>query len=638
MLTSAAAALSMLTAVAGIATADDLTTGSTPAAETRAALTPSSGSILQTIPLTGLAAAPPPGDRAPAARSGHLTVASTEQLQVRPFNLAAVTWRGDADVVAWVRLRTDGAWSQWYELPHGDDHAPDPGSAEAAAAAGRRAGTDPLLVTTADAVQVRVDTAGGASPQDLRLDLVRPDERARADAAMDVTAPAAYAAETGRIAARPGIRSRAQWGADESLRADPPDFGEVNGAFVHHTVSANNYAPADVPNMIRSIYTYHVRSRGWNDIGYNFIVDRFGTIWEGRYGGVERAVIGAHTAGYNDDAFAASALGTYSNNVPSDAVLVAYERLFAWKFRLHGVDPRYAVRYDGEWWPAVAGHRDAAATECPGDELYARLGRIRAGVAAFMGLSPSRSLDSVTAPDLVARRTNGTLWFYPGSPAGGYRSSRQLGVGWDTMATVVLPGDWDRDGNDDVIATRRSDGTLWLYSGNGAAGFLATRRIGVGFDTVDMVTAVGDWNGDGLPDLLARKRSDKTLWLYPGRADGGVGSARRIGSGWQIMNMLVGPGDWDGDGKVDLLARGLDGRLWLYPGTGTGAFGAVRAIGSGWRGARVAGAGDVNRDGRPDLVAVFPDGVARIYTGNGSGSFSGSSVLASGWSIFDWLA
>ena len=110
----------------------------------------------------------------------------------------------------------------------------------------------------------------------------------------------------------PTIYSRAQWGADESIRNKSAlRYGTVSAGFVHHTVNANDYTEAQVPGIMRSIYAYHVKSRGWSDIGYNFLVDRFGRIWEGRYGGVDKNVVGAHTLGYNDYSFAMSAIGNF---------------------------------------------------------------------------------------------------------------------------------------------------------------------------------------------------------------------------------------------------------------------------------------------------------------------------------------
>ena len=90
-----------------------------------------------------------------------------------------------------------------------------------------------------------------------------------------------------------------------------PSYGTVKTGFIHHTVNANNYTAEQVPALLRGIYAYHTQSRGWRDIGYNFLVDRFGRIWEGRWGGVNRAVVGAHTLGYNEVSFAMSAIGNF---------------------------------------------------------------------------------------------------------------------------------------------------------------------------------------------------------------------------------------------------------------------------------------------------------------------------------------
>jgi N-acetylmuramoyl-L-alanine amidase len=157
-----------------------------------------------------------------------------------------------------------------------------------------------------------------------------------------------------------------------------------------------------VPAIIRGIYAYHVNVRGWRDIGYNFLVDRFGRIWEGRYGGIDQAVIGAHTAGYNSNAFAMSVLGTYTAKEPEPAVIEAYKKLFVWKFSLHGVVPSVSVPYpDGKNLQPVAGHRDAAATECPGELLYDWVPNIRAGTTALMGDIPAtrQSRITVTGPE-----------------------------------------------------------------------------------------------------------------------------------------------------------------------------------------------------------------------------------------------
>ena len=112
--------------------------------------------------------------------------------------------------------------------------------------------------------------------------------------------------------AQPQIFTRAQWGADESIRGTAPKYNStIKAGFVHHTAGVNGYSEAEVPKILRGIYAYHVKGNGWSDIGYNFLVDRFGRLWEGRYGGMTRAVVGAHTGGFNVDSFAVSALGNY---------------------------------------------------------------------------------------------------------------------------------------------------------------------------------------------------------------------------------------------------------------------------------------------------------------------------------------
>ncbi|PZF80563.1 FG-GAP-like repeat-containing protein [Jiangella anatolica] len=602
-------------------------------------LTPDPGA-LQTVPLRASTRSFGSLPTMPAApwdtddsHTGLVPVVYTQELETDPFQLAAVTWVGDGDVTAWVRTRQDGAWSQWYELPHGDEHGPDADSAEAA---GTRNGTDPLLVPASDGVQVRVDAPRGRVATDLRLDLIDPGP-----STAEAPPPAPQAEPIVPVAAaRPTILTRAQWGADESMRGTPPEYGEVNGAFVHHTVNANDYSEAQVPGLIRSIYLYHVQSRGWSDIGYNFIIDRFGRIWEGRYGGIDRAVVGAHTLGYNDDAFAASALGNYDDAAPSNAMLAAYARLFAWKFTIHGVNPLAKANYDGESWPAVAGHRDAASTACPGAQLYARLGTIRSGVLREMSIggdaTNGRDLDGTGRADIVARqRSDASLWYWSGIGSARFDPRTRLGVGWTAFNTLVLPGDWNGDGRDDVIARRRSDGTLWLYPGIRGSTIGAPVLIGRGWNSMSAIVGPGDWNRDGAVDLIARLVNGE-LWLYPGNGRGRFGTPVRLGHGWAGMTAIVGSGDWNGDGALDLVARLGNGELWLYRGSGHGGFGVPRRIGTGWNNVTgIIGSGDIDGDRVLDLVAWRSDGTMLVYPGDGTGGFRAARAIGTGWNAYD---
>jgi hypothetical protein len=147
--------------------------------------------------------------------------------------------------------------------------------------------------------------------------------------------------EATAMTTRPPIISRARWGADESVRRSSPSYSRtVKAAFVHHTVQANSYSPLESAALIRADYVYHVRSRGWNDIGYNFVVERYGRVFEGRYGGVTRPVLGAHAGGFNTNITGVALLGTFTTSRPPGGMLAGLQRLLAWKLDLTHVDPR----------------------------------------------------------------------------------------------------------------------------------------------------------------------------------------------------------------------------------------------------------------------------------------------------------
>ncbi|MDI5965210.1 peptidoglycan recognition protein family protein [Streptantibioticus silvisoli] len=198
-------------------------------------------------------------------------------------------------------------------------------------------------------------------------------------------------------APRPAIVSRAGWKADESLRETAFAYtGTTKAVFVHHTATSNDYACADAPAIVRGIYRYHVRAEGWRDIGYNFLIDKCGRIYEGRAGGVTRAVLGAHTLGFNTDTTGVAVIGTFTKAKPSAAAVRALERLAAWKLGLTGVNAagRTTLTSAGsnKYAPGVrvslntiSGHRDGFTTACPGTKLYAQLPAVRRAAAALQG-------------------------------------------------------------------------------------------------------------------------------------------------------------------------------------------------------------------------------------------------------------
>ncbi|MFF4235734.1 FG-GAP-like repeat-containing protein [Actinomadura geliboluensis] len=229
-------------------------------------------------------------------------------------------------------------------------------------------------------------------------------------------------------------------------------------------------------------------------------------------------------------------------------------------------------------------------------------------------------------------RATGKLWLYPG-PTLAAADRRLIGTGgWNGMTELTGTGDLTGDGKPDLIAAQKSDGTLWLYPGGTNA--LGTRiKIGnSGWNGMRDLTGIGDLTGDGKPDLIAAKKDDGTLWLYPGGTNT-LGTRIKIGNGgWNGMTKLVGVNDITGDGKPDLIAvRISEGTLWVYPGAPK-ALGTPKQLGSGWGGIRsLTYTGDITGDGVSDLIGVQSNtGVMYVYAGRPTG-FAARQQLTPGW-------
>ncbi|QYJ04398.1 N-acetylmuramoyl-L-alanine amidase [Nocardioides panacisoli] len=567
-------------------------------------------STVEEVPLTA-----PAGVRGRTAlRADVSRVKGVQRVESKPMSATGyatigVTWDGKADLHEedasfQVRSRVDGEWSAWSEVPFHDEHGPDPDSAEGA---GTRPGTEPVVVGDVDDVQVRVD-AKGSAPEDLKVAVIDPGtekktvdqapsiDTARTAATTDDSQGEGDAGEEGdtdtdavelaaATTAKPKIFSRRQWGANEELRdRGSLSYYEVHGGFVHHTVNSNNYKANQVDDIIRSIYAYHTRSRGWSDIGYNFLVDKFGRIWEGRAGGVDRPVVGAHTLGYNSHSFAGSAIGNFESGRPSGKMIDAFARLFAWKLSLHGVNAKTnKVWIAGDRFQAISGHRDAGSTACPGRYLYAQLDQIRNKARSYQSGWGGRNLDSDLAgggaPDLVMmRKSDGQgmvlplhrtkTRYYAGSPI-------NTGVSFSNARDVLKVGDWDGDGHGDLIIRRKSDDKLYLHRGNGKGKFSGATVIAGGFQRIGKLAAVGDFDGDGRPDLIGKPWGAGKVNLYRGNGMNGVHSGYRIYRA--VSGSPVPIGRWNRGGAPDVLLRN-GSSLTAYLGNGPGGYVARRNV------------------------------------------------------------
>ena len=318
-----------------------------------------------------------------------------------------------AGVAITVRSRQDGAWGPWTRLDL-TDSAPDAGMPEAD---GSRVATEPIGVVGTDAVQVRARSSRG----DAHLDRLTASFVDGGTSAADATVGDTPAASAEAAVAKPVIITRAEWGADESLRTCSPTYlSSIKGAVVHHTVNSNTYSADSVPSMLRGIYAYHVNSNGWCDIGYNFLTDRFGRLFEGRYGGVSRNVLGAHAGGFNSQTFGVSSIGNHDPDAsgavaPTSAELRTITGLIAWKASLNGWDPATSTTFtsagNSKWpngtvisLPRVSGHQNFNLTTCPGDLMYSQLGTMRSAASAlYTGVTtttipPSTVVETYTRP------------------------------------------------------------------------------------------------------------------------------------------------------------------------------------------------------------------------------------------------
>ncbi|MFJ4026776.1 FG-GAP repeat domain-containing protein [Paenarthrobacter sp. NPDC089989] len=180
------------------------------------------------------------------------------------------------------------------------------------------------------------------------------------------------------------------------------------------------------------------------------------------------------------------------------------------------------------------------------------------------------------------------------------------------------------------LLTRGSDGSLSLFGRTGNA-WNAPRTVGWGWNIFTLVFSPGDFNGDGKTDVIARD-SAGTLYLYAGDGTGGWKPGQTIGKGWNIFDSIVSPGDFNGDGTNDILAREPGGALYLYPGNGSGGWLPRTAVGQGWQ---VMDAlltpGDFNGDSKVDILARDRSGYLYFYGGNGAGGWTRSWLIGVGW-------
>ncbi|MGK2881841.1 MAG: N-acetylmuramoyl-L-alanine amidase [Mycobacterium sp.] len=331
--------------------------------------------------------------------------------QPTPFSLVALTGDDLTGTSTEVRaLQPSGTWGPWYEA-----HTVESSSSDQTADAPPQ-GTEPVFVGSTTVVQIAITRPEGApvtvasatvgeSDDDLGYRPATIEEPIGTNLNAVLIAPPEAPADpnwlppTGVLTPGmpPTVITRAQWGADESMRCGEPRYENgIRAAVVHHTAGSNDYRPEDSAAIVRAIYTYHTRTLGWCDIAYNALVDRYGQVFEGRAGGINMPVFGSHTGGFNANTWGIALMGNFDAEPPTPVQLRTVGRMLGWRLGLDHVDPLGTVQLTsaGGFFttfsggatptlPTIFTHRDVGNTDCPGDAGYAALGQIRDIAARF---------------------------------------------------------------------------------------------------------------------------------------------------------------------------------------------------------------------------------------------------------------
>ncbi len=573
------------------------------------------------------------------------------------FTVAGVSWSRTSrvlsqDVRVHVRVKEDTGWTAW-ELLAMPDEGPDGTTAEGANA---RIGSTPLVSNGATGIQVRVDTATGLTPPDLKVSTIDPGTSA-ADDNLNTSAPGSASAAT----PAPAIITRAKWGADESLRRGVTYNSTVKAITIHHTAGTNNYTPAGAAAQVRGIYAYDTLGLGWDDIAYNFLVDKWGRVYEGRAGSITKAVRGAHSMGFNVDTMGISAMGNYDTTAAPAVMVEAMAKVAGWKLSQYGANPLGKVvltSQGGSGAKYAAGvkatldvihpHRNTSYTICPGRYLYAQMATIRAKAASYARYSPHTPTPPTPAPAPVTTAklyaTYGKLILRVGSKGSAVRDA-QRDLNRRGYSAGVPDGDFGAQTTTGVLRFQRAarlplSGIIAANDWKALSGLAYTTAPKPPAPPVLSLPAVrgAGFDADGRGDVMGRTPAGD-LYLYPGQLRS-FSKPVRVGSGWNLFNTVLAAGDFTGDAKKDILGRTPAGKLYLYPGNGKGGFATgAKVIGVGWNKFNtILSPGDFSGDGKADILARTPAGNLYLYPGNGKGGFAGAGkIIGVGWNKFNTI-
>lgn len=573
-----------------------------------------------------------------AATSSAQGTESVGEVAAGRFTTVGLSWQSAGEQVnVQVRGRLlKGGWSSWLDVPTS--------SGEAETVRGRLV-TPPVYVGTADRVQVKVLQG---RPAGLKVTTVDPGSSA-ADAAPLGWQPASSArAEV----PKPAIITRAQWGADESLRTynsgcgTPEYASSLRGGILNHTAGSNDYAPSDSAAIVRAYYAYHVKANGWCDLGYNFLVDKYGQIFEGRFGGVDKPVIGAHAMGFNTGTVGISLIGNYETATPTAAAMEALAKIFAYRFSPNRLDPKAMTTFvsggadkypqgSTATVPTLLAHRDVNYTACPGANLYTQMDWLRNRVAQLEAQYPRQ--DFTLYPVTSTATGSGRTELHPMSLASGFS---QFSDHIATAFPLANPSDWrffvapyGNDGQPDLIGVglrNTGSGKVEVHVLSAASGYTkwlahiatavpaqpAGARVDVamkpyagdGRSNLYVILASGTGSGNVEVHVASEASSYQSFLVHAATAlpQSQVGNDQweflvgdAAGSG-DLVGVLHGGATGSGRSEVHVLSRSSGYRDWtLHAALPVGLTSDQQY---NWL------LDDANADGRPDLLLVKMNG------------------------------
>ncbi|WP_172192221.1 N-acetylmuramoyl-L-alanine amidase [Actinomyces faecalis] len=547
----------------------------------------------------------------------------TEPLEVDSFLVAGFTWTGSKDLPTgtqiYLRARENGVWSSWY-LNETADAGPDdaPGSG----------GTDEFVTGGADAIQAAVVSGGRELPADLTLALVpaqpagqevlskedvtttqaeptevapetavaqpQPEDRlmnaeqsaepvsqgAAPGGAVGSMVPASISAGSGVTPGLPAVLAatttmnglpvpvvtRAEWGANQASMTWSPTYANAAHVVVHHTAGTNSYSAAQSASIVAAIYHYHAVVLDWGDIGYNFLVDKYGQVFEGRYGTLSSAagkmVVGGHARGANTGTMGISMMGNYVSTSPTEVQLDRVGKLAGWFLTRSGVTNALASapftilateKYKAGQvvdLPRILAHRDVGYTLCPGDMGYSKMGQIRA-IAQSQIRSGGESAPTPT-PSIPSWELDGGRWYLRGADGAHLTGWQRVTGSWYYLAP----------GSGAMVTGWLNQGGTWYYLG--ASGAMATGWAKVG----------GQWYYLASSGAMATgwaKVSGQWYYLSPD-------------SGAMVTGWLNQAGTWYYLGASGAMATGWAkvGGQWYYMLPGGSAVTGWQQVGGTW--------------------------------------------------------